>query len=161
MELTFRPGECRGGQHTLSVMTHRCSDGVSVEMKVGWRRQGDTVFPVFVCVEVDVLDKLVREGLSGRVTFVWRVEWSEQASFCLWQEPSRQRNSKCKGPEVVEPGVLQRKNTAQLSLGANLSAPSLLPGEVATQPLPTHPSSSWTSCRVSHLKSRQSHLRRG
>ena len=109
MELTFRPGECRGGQHTLSVMTHRCSDGVSVEMKVGWRRQGDTVFPVFVCVEVDILDKLVREGLSGRVIFVWRVEWSEQASFCLWQEPSRQRNSKCKGPEVRLCWVCVRK----------------------------------------------------
>lgn len=50
--------------------------------------------------------------------------------------PSRQRNSKCKGPEVAVPSV-KRKNRARVSQDY-LSAPSLLPRESATLFHPLH-----------------------
>lgn len=46
-----------------------------------------------------MLGMLVRKGLSGRVTSMWRPARSDWARY-LWQESSRQSNSKCKGPEV-------------------------------------------------------------
>ena len=70
-----------------------------------------------------------------RLTEKTKSKW-EKSQENNWGMPSRQRNSKCKGPEVAVPSV-KRKNRARVSQDY-LSAPSLLPRESATLFHPLH-----------------------
>ena len=56
----------------------------------------------------------------------------------LEEDCSRERNSKCKGPEVAVPSVKEEKR--ERASQDHLSAPSLLPGQSATLFHPLHTS---------------------
>lgn len=69
MKLPLRDRACRDGQHTNNYICQHSGD-VTAKITIKQGRRGG----VFVQARGDSLDKLVREGLSGSVIFVWSPE---------------------------------------------------------------------------------------